>query len=246
MLIPNFQAQEFIAMFIDMGDGQGVREVVDETPDTFEEAVMLALVIASFYAHPHVHYWSNGVAQLINTTNEESNWDLAEESNNVTQWMNHAAVFASWFFYGNTASDMANILQHNLSQGLPLHFRGTHMKKAAENSKAHQIQKVCRSKIKQLHPDWPQNVITSVVSATVLHSSDHYYIDKYLSFSSQSKYLKMDLSFHRASVIGPNKYYSRSLKCCERLDDQICEIIYNAALMFDPEFAHEVNFACGN
>ena len=60
-----FQAQEFIAMFIDMGDGHGVREVVDETPETFEEAVMLALVIASFYAHPHVHYWSNGVAQLV-------------------------------------------------------------------------------------------------------------------------------------------------------------------------------------
>ena len=50
-----FQAQEFIAMFIDMGDGQGVREVVDETPVTFEEAVMLAVVIASFYAHPNVH-----------------------------------------------------------------------------------------------------------------------------------------------------------------------------------------------
>ena len=53
-----------------MGDGHGVREVVDETPETFEEAVMLALVIASFYAHPHVHYWSNGVARLMNTTNE--------------------------------------------------------------------------------------------------------------------------------------------------------------------------------
>ena len=62
-----FQAQELIAMFINMGDGQGVWKVVDETPETFEEAVMLALVIASFYAHPHVHYWSNGVAQLMNT-----------------------------------------------------------------------------------------------------------------------------------------------------------------------------------
>ena len=43
-----FQAQELIAMFINMGDGQGVWKVVDETPETFEEAVMLALVIASF------------------------------------------------------------------------------------------------------------------------------------------------------------------------------------------------------
>ena len=42
-------------MFIDMGDGQGVREVVDETLHTFKESVMLALVIASFYAHLNVH-----------------------------------------------------------------------------------------------------------------------------------------------------------------------------------------------
>ena len=138
--------------------------------------------------------------------------------------------FASWFFYGNTADDMANILQHNLKQGLPVHFRGTYMKKASENSRAHQIQRLCRSQIKQLHPDWPQNVITSVVSATVFHSSDHYYIDKYLSFSSQSKYLKMDLSFHRASTIGPNKYYSRSLKCCERLQTDIDETTFRYSL----------------
>ena len=120
------------------------------------------------------------------------------------------------------------------------------MKKAAENSKSHQIQKACRLKIRELHPDWPPSVITSLVSATVLHSSDHYYIDKYLSFSSQSRILKTDFSFHRAALIGPNKYYSRSLKCCERLDDPICNIIYNTALNFDKEFAHEVNFTCAN
>ena len=37
----------------------------------------------------------------------------SKESNDVTQWMNHVAVFASWFFCGNTAEDMANILHHN-------------------------------------------------------------------------------------------------------------------------------------
>ena len=120
------------------------------------------------------------------------------------------------------------------------------MQQAARNSKAHNIQRICRSEIKKLHPEWPQSLISSLMSATVFHSSDHYYIDKYLSFSSQSKILKMDLSFHRASVIGPNKYYSRSIKCCERLDDPVCNIIYNAALKFDSEFANEVNFACAN
>ena len=102
-------------MYIEMDDDQGLREVVDKNPETIEEATVLALFIASMYTHPHVHFWANGVAQLIDAN--ESSWPLAKESNNVTQWMNHAAVFASWFFLGNTAKDMANILHHNVKQG---------------------------------------------------------------------------------------------------------------------------------
>ena len=141
---------------------------------------------------------------------------------------------------------MANILHHNVKQGFPRHFHGKYMKLAACNSKAHQIRRICQSEIKKLHPKWSQNMISSLMSATVFHSADHYFIDKYLSFSSQSRILKMDLSLHRASVVGPNKYYSRKIKCCERLDDPICNIIYNTALKFDNEFAHEINFACAN
>ena len=105
-------------MFIDLGDGKGIVEVVDETPETCEEASVLALIIASIYTHPHVHFWANGVAQLIDADGP-SNWKLAKESNDVTQWMNHAAIFASWFFFGNTMEDMANILHHNIKEGFP-------------------------------------------------------------------------------------------------------------------------------
>ena len=53
-------------MFIKMEDGKGLREVIDENPETCEEAAVLAMFIISGYAHTHVHYWANGVGQLIN------------------------------------------------------------------------------------------------------------------------------------------------------------------------------------
>ena len=100
--------------------------------------------------------------------------------------------------------------------------------------------------IRKLHPEWPENVITSLIAATVFHAGDHYYTDKYLSFASKSSYLKTDFSFHRITVVGVNKYYTRSLKCCEQLEDPVCKIIYEAALKYDYDFAHEVTFACAN
>jgi len=62
-------------MNIGLGDGKGIFEVVDETPEQCEEAAVLALFIASIYTHPHVHFWSNGVAQLIDG---KSNWKVAD------------------------------------------------------------------------------------------------------------------------------------------------------------------------
>ena len=53
-------------MFIEMEDGKGLREVVDENPETCEEAAVLAMFIFSAHSHTHVHYWANGVGQLIN------------------------------------------------------------------------------------------------------------------------------------------------------------------------------------
>ena len=131
-----------MAMFIEIDDGKGLREVIDENPETFEEAAVLAMLIISVYAHTHVHYWANGVGQLINA--KESSWQLAEESNNVTQWMNHAAGFASWFFTGTTPGIMANLINNNMRQGLPKHSHGKHIEKIASQSKTHLIQETCR------------------------------------------------------------------------------------------------------
>ena len=52
----------------------------------------------------------------------QSNWKLAKESNDDTQWMNHATVFASLIFFGNTSEEMVNILHHNMKQGIPQQF----------------------------------------------------------------------------------------------------------------------------
>ena len=128
-----------------------------------------------------------------------------KESNDVTQYMNNAAVYSSWFYIGTSSDIMANIMHHNVKQGLPFHGRGKFMEKIAKKSFTRRIQVICHSKFKELHPEWPNSVIFSLCAATLYHAADHYYIDKYLSFASKSKHLKKDFFHHRASLISPNK-----------------------------------------
>ena len=81
------------------------------------------------------------------------------------------------------------------------------------------------------------------LAATVLHSADHYYADKYTSFGSQSRILKFDFSLLRLGIYGLNTYRTRNVKCWQHLDDPICCAIYESAMEYDPEFAKEVDFA---
>ena len=143
---------------------------------------------------------------------------------------------------------MANIFNHNLNQGFPMHFRpkvgpGPYMAKAAANSKLHKMNKEVKSKLKKLHQEWPEDVINSVLAASLLHSGEHFYLDKHISYVTYSKYLKQDISFVRSSLIGLNKYYTRTLKCCQRLDDPVCKVLYETTAKYDPEFSLEISFA---
>ena len=107
----------------------------------------------------------------------------------------------------------------------------------------HKMNKKLKSRLRLLHPDWSEDVINSLLAATLQHSADHFYLDKYLSFATHSQYLKFDFSFTRSSLIGLNRYYTRTLRCCERLDDPICRVLYETALEIDPEFSLEISFA---
>ena len=57
--------QEFVKMFIDLNDGLGIREVKDETSKTCDEAAVIALIIVTVFTHSHIHFWANGVAQVL-------------------------------------------------------------------------------------------------------------------------------------------------------------------------------------
>ena len=52
------------------------------------------------------------------------------------------------------------------------------------------------------------------------------------------------VSLHRVSVVGPNKYYSRKIKCCKWLNDQICNIIYGALVRFQILQVLSINETC--
>ena len=83
--------------------------------------ICILLHAGVFISHPHIHYWANGIAQLINTKDPKSAWSLAKESSDMTQYVNQAATHGSAAFIGNNSMVMANMLSHNMNQGLPIH-----------------------------------------------------------------------------------------------------------------------------
>ena len=128
-----------------------------------------------------------------------------------------------------------------MNQGLPMHHRNNeYIKIVGEKSLTHKIAKQAKENLRKIHPDWPDDVILCLVVATVYHTADHYYGDIYISYATQSKYLKMDFSFFRTGIYSPNTYFTRDLKCCQHLNDPVCKAIYDAAKDIDESFANEI------
>ena len=86
------EKEVFVKMFIELEDGLGLREVVDDDVEnnegTCSEAVVISTIVGALTTHPHLHFWSNGVGQLINTEDPKSAWPLAKTSSEITEWIN--------------------------------------------------------------------------------------------------------------------------------------------------------------
>ena len=149
-------------------------------------------------------------------------------------------------------SEGAFTITHALNKGMPMHFGHKNeetphfMKTVAKKSIVHKMHMEITSKFRQLHPEWPRGTVHSLAAATLFHSADHFYVDKYCAHVTKSKVLTYDSTFLRAGLIGLNVYHTRRIRCVERLDDPICKIVYEAAMKYDEEFANVVNFACAN
>ena len=118
---------------LDHDKGEVVRLLirVDKTEELFEikeldprfctEASAILLLVFSYWTHPHVHYWANGVAQLTKPDDPKLHWKLAKESNNVTQWINLASVHSSILYIGNETIDVtAHTITSALNNGMPM------------------------------------------------------------------------------------------------------------------------------
>ena len=242
------EREEFVRMFIELEDGLGLLEVVDDPDDdvegngnTIAEAGVICMIVGALSTHPHLHFWSNGVGQLINTKDPKSSWRLAKTSSEVTEWINASPTAGTASFLATSKEAVVNVIAWNMNQGLPMHYKDNeYVKRVAEKSKTHRIANQARKNLKEIHPEWPDDVLTCLLVATVYHTADHYYPDLFFSYATQSKYLKMDFSYFRTGIYSPNKYILRNLKCCQNLDDPVCKAIYDAAENIDIDFAKEI------
>ena len=94
----------FTRMFIELEDGLGLQEVVDvadiENGNTCGEAAVIFMIVGALCTHPHLHFWSNGVGQLIRTKDPKSAWPLAKTSSELTEWINSSPTSGTASFLG--------------------------------------------------------------------------------------------------------------------------------------------------
>ena len=90
-------------MFIELEDGLGLREVVDDdiegNGNTIAEAGVICMIVGALSTHPHLHFWSNGVGQLIKTKDPKAAWALAKTSSEVMTLIPILTFFSFSFYF---------------------------------------------------------------------------------------------------------------------------------------------------
>jgi hypothetical protein len=218
-----------------------VQEEKDQAPITTQDADEIAAIcvqLATIGTHIHVHWWANGVADLL------PDWPLAQESSDITQWMNHQATESAPPLIGITQATLLDIFNQNIQLGFPIH---AHVSELASRSTFHAMASKARSRLGALLPDLPRLKLEALLAGTLIHSADHFYLDRFLGSRAYSKILDHEATVTRLSLVGINAYHTRRILCRQRLDDPICRVLYETALEHDPDFANEgLFFTCAS
>lgn len=220
------------------------RAIVQESKDSRKiilddpvEVGILALMFVSTKSHVHIHLFGNGVAELLRI------WPLAETSSSMVQALNFSAVF-SWTDSLLDCSNevLADIIGNNItSEGLPQHNKiPTHV--LAKSLTHRMTQKARRALLKEESLNLSPHQVESILAATIMHSADHYYVDKFVGDCGRSGLLKTDFTLFRAAVIAPNHYFTAKLLCRQHPNDTICKSLYEAAKEVDVVFADKALF----
>ena len=106
------EKEVFVRMFIELEDGLGLQEVVDddvEHGNTCSEAAAIFMIVGALSTHPHLHFWSNGVGQLIKTKDPKSAWPLAKTSSEITEYINSGPTSGTASFIGTSSETLGKV-----------------------------------------------------------------------------------------------------------------------------------------
>jgi hypothetical protein len=146
-------------------------------------------------------------------------------------------VFSTSSVFLTTTENIAELLSYNaIKEGLPFH---NHVAAIGKNSLFRRMSSKARVRLFKEIPHIAPAKVEALLAATIMHSADHYYLDQHLGFDARTEFLESDFTLIRATILGPNTYFSRKLLCREQLTDPICKILYEAAKSVDPVFAND-------
>ena len=200
-------------------------EIVVE--DTKEISAIL-FACCSWKSHVAVHYFANGVAETENI------WPLASQSLPIIQSLNCRGLFSAEPLVEVPTEIHGEIIALNLvGEGLPFHH---HLERLiGETSYTHTMAKNVRHRLMKM--GLPPVHVESIVAATVLHSADHHYLDRFLAKDCRSSLLKKDFMVLRNTIIRPIKFQSTRMLCKQYPQDPVCCAIYDECKAVDKQFA---------
>ena len=213
---------------------QGTESRTIVTTDALEISQM-AIHVGATGTHAQVHWWANGV-------NEIKQWPLAHKSSLWTQLFNWNALNQSFFFLHGEYNNDNELLIHNMQQGMPLHADIPKIITEWEGSKLHSMTRKARPLLKEyfngINKPVSSTEMNTLLCATMFHSADHYYLDKYSAVAGLNPILKSDNTTMRLSIVGGYNYLFPKFKVSQFKDtDPACMIMYKCALEYEPELA---------
>ena len=166
---------------------------------------------------------------------------MAQQCNVINQFMNTLAIFGASYYYDTPSPVFYQCIVDNVSvEGLPVH--NALPARVLNHSIAYQMTTKARKLLFDLFGKEQAYVVEAILAATIIHSTDHYYYDKFCCFVGKSTVLDADFESPRVNVYSPNRFHYGRFLCRERLDDRVCRLLYTCASEFDCSFADNALF----
>lgn len=202
--------------------------------DDLAEIDSILYHIYTYKSHAMLHNMATAVCDVCPV----HEWSSATVSHYLTEGFNNGAIHSAADTMGTQTSPYwVSVLVGNnvMKEGIPMHADLT--EDLVGHSVLHALTVASRKALAEVIPDVHRIKREAIITASVVHAADHWYLDKYLSNHASSEVLSFSSLLVRM-LQKPMNMRSRNVMMRHRVNmDPVCAALYKACADIDQEFA---------